>query len=118
MKRIVLACLVLVCFRTALAEKGYYGPPRPLPPAPPLPAQAPVQRPDGRLHGLQSGANVVMPNLTPRTVARDYEIYPGKRAPHIELAEEVERAKDVIRQAGRTVATGPGHSPRACATAL
>ncbi len=66
----------------------------------------------GRLRALQGGANVVMPNLTPRRYASDYEIYPGKQAPKISLEAEVERAKDVVRRAGRPVATGPGHSPR------
>lgn len=69
--------------------------------------------PDGRLLGLQAGANVIMPNLTPRAVARDYEIYPGKRAPHIEIEEEIARVRALVERAGRHFATGPGHSPRA-----
>lgn len=68
---------------------------------------------DGRLAGLRAGANVIMPNLTPRSYARLYEIYPGKKAPTIEIAQEVDRALQVIQAAGRGVGTGPGHSPRA-----
>jgi len=67
----------------------------------------------GRLAGLRAGANVIMPNLTPRRYARLYEIYPGKKAPTIEIAEEVDRALKVIQAAGRGVGVGPGHSPRA-----
>ena len=66
----------------------------------------------GRLRTLQGGANVLMPNLTPRKYASAYEIYPGKKAPQITLEEEVERAMRIIREAGRPLAKGPGHSPR------
>ena len=34
--------------------------------------------PNGRILALQSGANVVMPNLTPTIYRSKYEIYPGK----------------------------------------
>ncbi len=34
--------------------------------------------PNGRILALQSGANVVMPNLTPTIYRAKYEIYPGK----------------------------------------
>ncbi len=67
----------------------------------------------GRLAGLKSGGNVLMPNLTPRDYASFYEIYPGKKAPHLEIVEEVERAHRVIAAAGRVVGKGQGHSPRA-----
>jgi biotin synthase len=66
----------------------------------------------GRLAGLRAGGNVIMPNITPREYASFYEIYPGKKAPHIEIVAEVERAHRVIAAAGRTVGKGPGHSPR------
>lgn len=65
-----------------------------------------------RLKALKSGANVLMPNLTPRRFASFYDIYPGKKAPQLTLAQEVERTKAIAREAGRPVATGPGHSPR------
>jgi biotin synthase len=66
----------------------------------------------GRLAALKAGANVIMPNITPRKYASFYEIYPGKKAPTISVEEEVERARRVVAEAGRTVASGPGHSPR------
>jgi len=65
---------------------------------------------------VQGGANVLMPNLTPREFAGSYDIYPGKRAPQLTLAEEVERTLAIVRQADRPVGWGPGHSPRAAAT--
>jgi len=69
----------------------------------------------GRLAGLHSGANVIMPNLTPRSVAAGYEIYPGKRAPGLSLKSELQTAREVIAAAGRHIADGPGHSPRCAA---
>jgi biotin synthase len=41
-------------------------------------ALATINRRNGREFGLQRGANVVMPNLTPLRYRRLYEIYPGK----------------------------------------
>lgn len=70
-------------------------------------------QPGMRLQALRSGANVLMPNLTPRRFASFYDIYPGKKAPHLTLPQEVERTKAIAREAGRPVATGPGHSLRA-----
>jgi biotin synthase len=66
----------------------------------------------GRLAGLKAGGNIIMPNITPREYAGFYEIYPGKKAPDLAVADEVERARRVIAAAGRTVGSGPGHSPR------
>ncbi len=57
---------------------------------------------------------MIMPNLTPRSVAAKYEIYPGKKAPSIDVRTEVQRVRDLIDAAERTMGTGPGHSPRAC----
>ena len=34
--------------------------------------------PDGYIQGILSGANVVMPNITPHAVRSHYDIYPGK----------------------------------------
>jgi biotin synthase len=65
-----------------------------------------------RLQALQAGANVLMPNLTPREFAGSYEIYPGKQAPHLTLRQEIERTRQVVAAAGRPVGLGPGHSPR------
>ena len=68
-----------------------------------------------RLQAVRGGANVLMPNLTPREFAGDYDIYPGKRAPHLSLPQEVARTLTIVREAGRAVGPGAGHSPRTCA---
>lgn len=72
---------------------------------------------EGRLAALRAGANVIMPNATPRKYASFYDIYPGKKAPSHPVAEEVARARAVIGEAGRVPGTGPGHSPRSVALA-
>jgi len=84
-----------------------------------LPATTSLEtaRPGARLQALRGGANVLMPNLTPREFAAGYDIYPGKKAPQLTLPEEVARTVAIVRAAGRSVGPGAGHSPRACATA-
>jgi biotin synthase len=71
-------------------------------------ALATINTLDGREHGLQSGANVFMPVLTPAPYRRMYEIYPGKAC----LDEDAMRCnrclRDRIESLGRTVGTGPG----------
>jgi len=62
----------------------------------------------GRAHGLQRGANVVMPNLTPLKEREQYEIYPEKAAVH-ETAEAInESIMTLLASLGRTVGTGAG----------
>ena len=65
----------------------------------------------GRNQALNSGANVIMPNLTPEKYRGYYAIYPGK-AGESETAGKINleflRQIDVV---GRTVGRGPGHSP-------
>ena len=43
--------------------------------------------PQGREKGIMSGANVVMPNLSPADVRKDYELYDGKICTGEEAAE-------------------------------
>lgn len=73
--------------------------------------------PNGRRLALQRGANVVMPNLTPRKYRAHYQIYPGK----ICLQEEPEDCREclegMIRSLGRRVGRGPGHGLKAQAIA-
>ena len=77
-------------------------------------ALATLNRQSGYELGLQRGANVVMPNLTPPRYRSRYQIYPGK-ASLIDLAEvEGQSVDDAIRQRiealGRSVGTGRGDS--------
>jgi biotin synthase len=71
-------------------------------------ALATVNRAAGRERGLQCGANVVMPNLTPPRYRELYEIYPGKAC----LTETAEVCRGCLRDRiaaiGRTVGSGPG----------
>ena len=66
---------------------------------------------DARDLGLERGANVIMPNFTPMPYRVLYEIYPGKAC----LAETPEQCSAClagrITRLGRTIGTGPGHSP-------
>jgi len=74
-------------------------------------ALATLNKAQGREYGLQRGANVVMPNITPPTYRSKYEIYPAKAC----LSETAEHCHDCmknrIRSLGRTIGKGPGHSP-------
>ena len=45
--------------------------------------------PQGRLLGIQAGANVVMPNLSPSDVRGNYTLYDGKAATAAEAAEGI-----------------------------
>jgi biotin synthase len=80
-----------------------------------LPATTALEtlEPRARLRALRAGANVIMPNVTPRPAAQLYEIYPGRAGARADIADELQRIRDLIRAAGRSVAEGPGHSPRA-----
>ncbi len=64
--------------------------------------------PNGRIIALQSGANVVMPNMTQGDYRKKYEIYPGK----ICINDKPDKCKACISQKiisiGRTVSQGYG----------
>ena len=73
-------------------------------------ALATINRDAGREHGLERGANVVMPNLTPERYRVRYEIYPGKACLH-ETAEACAGClRSRIEGLGRRVGSGPGHA--------
>ena len=64
--------------------------------------------PNGRIIALQSGANVVMPNVTSKEYRKKYEIYPGK----ICVNENPEQCRGCIeakiKSIGRTISTDYG----------
>ena len=68
--------------------------------------------PFGRQLALKAGANVVMPNVTPRSFRENYQLYPNK----ICLLEDPEQCAPcvtaLILGEGRYVQAGPSHSPR------
>ena len=74
-------------------------------------ALATLNRTAGRRHGLQRGANVVMPNLTPARYKRLYEIYPAKAGVETEIDESIAQVRRTLESIGRTLGTGRGDSP-------
>ncbi len=75
-------------------------------------ALATLNRTNGRELGLERGANVLMPNLTPPQYRVLYEIYPNKAC----FQETAEGCFGCMRQriesVGRTVGVGPGSAAR------
>lgn len=69
--------------------------------------------PNGRLIALQSGANVVMPNVTEGNYRRKYEIYPGKICVGDTPAQCRGCISGKIQSIGRTVSTDYGFHKRA-----
>jgi biotin synthase len=63
---------------------------------------------NGREHGLQSGANVFMPNLTPSPYRRMYEIYPDKACVDEDAQQCDTCLRGRIRRLGRVPGAGPG----------
>ena len=74
-------------------------------------ALATLDGPTGREQGLQRGANIIMPNLTPRKYRQMYEIYPAKAASKEEAEESCALAFKQIAALGRFVGKGRGDSP-------
>ncbi len=63
---------------------------------------------DGRERGILSGANVVMPNLSPPSVRKKYMLYDNKLSDGDEAAEAIESLKKRIAAIGYTVVTDRG----------
>ena len=74
-------------------------------------ALATVNPEGGRELGLQRGANVIMPNVTPMALRGCYDIYPAKSC----VGEDPEAYDRLLRRhleaLGRPVGVGPGPSP-------
>lgn len=73
-------------------------------------ALAAITRGEGRQLGLERGANVIMPNLTPLKYRVSYEIYPAKALVQVAAEEGDRLIKAGIRAVGREVGTGRGDS--------
>lgn len=69
---------------------------------------ASLNREAGRKLALQRGANVVMPNLTPGTYRRCYEIYPEKLCFHEDSDFEHAQLMQLFAYLGRPAGRGPG----------
>ena len=64
----------------------------------------------GREKGFGAGANVVMPNLSPRERRGDYALYDNKLCTGAEAAESIDQLRALIEDAGYTMDTGRGDS--------
>ena len=64
--------------------------------------------PRGRTLGLQAGANVIMPNLSPPQFRENYSIYNNKKATGLESAEGLEALKNEVANAGYRIVTDRG----------
>ncbi|HOY30539.1 MAG TPA: [FeFe] hydrogenase H-cluster radical SAM maturase HydE [Bacteroidales bacterium] len=62
--------------------------------------------PQGREKGLLAGANVMMPNITPVTYKKNYDLYEGKPGLHDEPADCGRSLAECIRSAGCELAYG------------
>ncbi len=56
--------------------------------------------PEGRKKGILAGANVVMPNLSPAAVRRDYSLYEGKASDGAESAEGLNELRKELQSIG------------------
>lgn len=68
--------------------------------------------PDGQAKALQSGANVIMPNVTLTAYRQHYELYPGKPTTGYTPDESLQKLRNKIASLGRSVSEGDGASRR------
>lgn len=67
----------------------------------------------GREKGILSGANVVMPNLSPTSVRKKYALYDNKASDGVESAQCVEELRKRMEEIGYEVVTDRGDSKEA-----
>ena len=65
--------------------------------------------PQGRELGILSGANVVMPNLSPTAVRKKYELYDNKICSDEESAENINELKNRMAKIGYEIFTDIGN---------
>lgn len=63
---------------------------------------------DGRIRGLMAGANVVMPNLSPLSVRKQYMLYDNKANTGEEAAEGLEALERQVQSIGMEIDFGRG----------
>lgn len=64
--------------------------------------------PFGREKGIQAGANVVMPNLSPASVRKKYALYDNKISDGAESAQRVEELRQRMERIGYRIVTDRG----------
>lgn len=65
--------------------------------------------PNGRIKALQSGANVIMPNISEMDNRLFYELYPGKVGADGNISENKLSLTEKIKSIGRNIGTGFGN---------
>lgn len=66
---------------------------------------------NGRQRGILAGANVVMPNVSPKNTRKKYELYDNKSVTGAESTEGMELLRRQIHAIGYTLATERGDAP-------
>ncbi|ACS78435.1 [FeFe] hydrogenase H-cluster radical SAM maturase HydE [Maridesulfovibrio salexigens] len=66
---------------------------------------------NGREQGLEAGANVVMPSVTPESVRSEYSIYPGKNSSVDSVLKNVVQMQRRLKIAGFHPSSTRGQSP-------
>lgn len=64
--------------------------------------------PDGRERGILSGANVIMPNLSPASERKKYELYNNKLCSDSEAAENLKQLSDKMNKTGYQIVVSRG----------
>ena len=67
---------------------------------------------DGREKGILSGANVIMPNLSPQSVRKKYMLYDNKLSQGAESAQHLQDLKKQIAAIGYEIVTDRGDSKK------
>lgn len=67
---------------------------------------------DGRERGIKAGANVIMPNLSPKSERRKYALYDNKLYSGRESAQEIEALRESIRRIGYEIVVARGDAGR------
>lgn len=65
--------------------------------------------PNGRIIALQSGANVVMPNVLDDFYKKKYDIYPDKKGINANVDSQFAEFKNILAKIGRYIATDYGN---------
>lgn len=63
---------------------------------------------DGRIQGILAGCNVVMPNLSPQNVRKNYMLYDHKSGIELSAEQSLQILRKQMDDIGRTVVTGRG----------
>lgn len=79
-----------------------------------LPATTALNTADenGRQNGILAGANVIMPNLSPKSVREKYMLYDNKTVSGDESANEIEHLKESVKNIGYEIVCDRGDNKR------